>query len=103
MRMQLPLTAHKVYGAWVIEDATGATVAVLPVSGPDDKIVEADAHQFVQSANAYPVLVAACAGLDAALMTMEDLDQRTFDTVDDYLSENIIELRSALALTKATQ
>ena len=50
--MQTPLTTRKVRGAWIIEDATGARIAVLAVAGPDDKDTERDARQFVEAVNA---------------------------------------------------
>lgn len=59
MRMQLPLTPHRVRGAWIIEDATGARIATLPISGLNDADVEADARQLAQAANALDALVAA--------------------------------------------
>ena len=50
--MQTPLTTRKVRGAWIIEDATGARIAVLAVAGPDDEDTERDALTFVEAVNA---------------------------------------------------
>ena len=87
--MQTPLTTRKVYGAWIIEDATGARIAVLAVAGPDDKDTEQDARQFVRAVNAYDAILAAC---EAALEYLTD------KAADQDLSPDGIEAELALLL-----
>ena len=93
--MQTPLTAHKVRGAWIIQDATGARIATLPVSGPDDTDTEEDAQQLVTAANAHEVLVAAVELVKEHLdemrigsglgNVMNDFERVAFEYVDGVL------------------
>jgi len=46
-----PWSAHRVRGAYQIEDANGDYVCVVPVIGPDDPDARGDAELIVQSVN----------------------------------------------------
>ena len=104
--MKTPLTTRKVYGAWIIEDATGARIAVLAVAGPDDKDAEQDARQFVRAVNTYDEKVVALElakeHLDAMRLesgmgnAMNDFERAAFAHVDSVLVD-------ALSLAKGDQ
>jgi hypothetical protein len=69
----------------VIEDATGARIAVLAVSGPGDAETGADAHQFVKSANAFDALTTVCETL-LVLVNATSYDQ-WFNVAGDALEQ----------------
>jgi len=70
-----PWTAHRVHGAYQIEDATGDYVAVVPVIGPDDPDAKDDAELIARGVTALAPCIAA---LNLALVQLKQLP-RTFE------------------------
>lgn len=92
-QMKLPLAAHRVRGAWIIEDAIGAQVAILAtVGGDDDVAIEADARTFVLDVNMHDDLLEICTLLVAASNENDDIDfwskaQKAIDKARAVLAE----------------
>ena len=108
MRMQTPLTAHKVRGAWIIEDATGARIATLPVGGPDDTDTEEDAKQLVTAANAHEAMVEALEPLGKLAEAVKNVPFARFGTVCEFKGAaitvpDLARAQAALALTQEAQ
>ena len=98
--MQLPLTTRNVRGAWIIEDATGARIAVLAVAGPDDKDTERDARQFVRAVNAYRKMWDVC---HDAYVLAEDRTDAPGPCEDSEMLSLMVNASAALDAARGTK
>jgi len=101
------LQPAQVYGAWVIETEQQEHIAIIPKVGRDDPEAEQYAHLLASA----PKMLKALEGFIIKLMEVEysakELGGTEWETLvghidwlDDQLSEEVIQMRNAIALVR---